>query len=117
MHSKQAVHVVMGIMPSHYPYLVNYFHGVVTHRSPFVEHFGTMMTREKLREFKQAISKYHGDAVQLRETHHADHINLTMAYSPRHFNDENAVMTLVEKARNLAINLHRESGLVPPDQC
>lgn len=117
MHSKQAVHVVMGIMPSHYPHLVNYFHGVVTHRSPFIEHFGTMMTREKLREFKQAISETHGDWVRLREIHDTDHINLTLSYSPTHFSDEDAVFTLVERTRNLAHTMHRQSDLVPPDRC
>ena len=117
MHSNEAVHVMMGIMPSHYPHTVNYYHGLVTHRSPFVEHFGTMMTRQKLREFKQAISDRHGDTVQIREIHDTDHINLTMAYSPSYFHDENAVYALVEKIRNLARNLHRQSDLVPPERC
>lgn len=117
MQRTDAVHVVMGIMPSHYPYTMNYYHGVVTHRSPFVEHFGTMMTRQKLREFKQTISDHHGETVRIREVHDSDHIHLMMAYSPDHFCNEDAVMSLVERTHNLARMMNIQSKLVPPDQC
>lgn len=117
MQQESAVHTIIRIMPRSYTSRLNYYHGVIEHRYPFVASFGTMLSREKFREFKKGIESNYGCAVDLREGHGMGHTEVILAYCPHHFNGEEPVYRLVEGTLNLVRILHIKSNLTPPDRC
>ncbi len=110
------LHVTWGFMPHRYPNLMNFFHGIVNHDYTF---FSTMLSRPKLTDVCNHLSKTYGDTLKLCElsAFGAGHTLMIVAYSVEHFCHEDDVPNLIYETRRATLTAHRGSNLVSPDRC